>query len=69
MFCPSCGAQREVEYRFCGDCGDHFTVPNPNEVENIEESLIKKYFHDGHTYSAIVCLLENNGINLSVRTL
>eukprot|EP00111_Clytia_hemisphaerica_P020125 TCONS_00059303-protein len=69
MFCPSCGAQREVEYRFCGNCGDQFIVPNPNEGENIEESLIKKYFHDGHTYSAIVCLLENYGVNLGVRTL
>lgn len=59
MDCPSCGCAREQEETFCDRC----------LTERQTTSLIINYFNRGYPYPAIVGLLLNAGVQISVRTL
>ena len=57
MFCSSCGMKCRSTANFCHQCGQQL---NLSQVSNKEassvdkEKLLKKYFHRGNPYAALI---------------
>lgn len=80
MYCVFCGEQLVHGGRFCAHCGRNQGLEHDVSLEQAQnetassaiasqEHLIEQYFHAGHTYKAIVDLLNaEHDICVSLRT-
>ena len=71
MFRSSCGWECPSTANFCHQCGQQLNlsqVSNKAASSVDKEKLLKKYFHRGYPYAAIVSLLEKrHGVRMHVR--
>ena len=64
MFCGSCGIECTSTANFCHQCGQQLNfsqVSNkaPSSVD--KEKLLKKYFHRGYPYAALIMCASDYG--------
>ena len=71
MFCSNCGTQCLLDAYFCHSCGKQLGEERArlsSGNDNVDDK-IRDYFHHGYPYTAIVKLLEKQGISMHLRTL
>ena len=57
MFCSSCGGECPSTANFCHQCGQQLNlsqVSNKAASSVDKEKLLKKYFHRGYLYAALI---------------
>ena len=64
MFCSSCGMECPSTANFCHQCGQQLNlsqVSNKAASSVDKEKLLKKYFHRGYPYAALIMCTSDCG--------
>ena len=64
MFCSSCGTECPSAANFCHQCGQQLNLSQAsNEAASSvdRETLLKKYFHRGYPYAALIMCSSDCG--------
>ena len=73
MFCYNCGANLNVNHRFCAKCGCRKRLTKDRDslkYSSNEKDILTYYFYAGYTYEAITKFLSNyHDVSMSIRTL